>query len=271
MKISVLMSVYYKEKPQNLKEALDSLINQTIMPNQIVIVKDGKLTDELENILEDYEKEYSDLIEVYSKTKNMGLGQALKFGIEKCKYEYIARQDSDDISVKERFEKQISYLKEHKDIDVLGGYIEEYDENLEKFLSIRKVPLTNYEICKYIKKQCPFNHGTVIMKKDTVINVGNYNSVKLEDYDLWARMAKAKVKMENLPIILGKNRTGKTLYKKHGGRGRIKSIIEIENKLLKYGIINKMQCTINIIERSIVALMPIGIRKIIYTKIIRRI
>ena len=227
MKVSVLISVYYKEKPQNLKEALESIIKQTVMPNQIVIIKDGKLTSELEKVLEIYKKKYKDLIEIYGLDRNVGLGQALKYGIEKCKYEYIARQDSDDISVKERFQKQISYLQENQDIDILGGYIEEYDENMKKLLSVRKVPLSSEGIKKYIKKQCPFNHGTVIMKKKAVIDAGNYNSVILEDYDLWARMVKCNAKMENISVVLGKNRTGKTLYKKHGGKSRIKSIIEI--------------------------------------------
>lgn len=271
MEISVLISVYDKEKAEYLKESLESILNQTLMPKQIVIIKDGKLTKELEEVLKHYKKEFFDLIDIYSLDKKVGLGEALKFGIEKCKYDYIARMDTDDIAPRYRFKEQVEIFKENKNLDLLGGYIEEYEENMQKLESIRKVPLKLEEIKKYMKTQSPFNHGTVIMRKQAVIDAGNYSNVCLEDYDLWARMLIAGCNMMNTDLILGKNRTGKNMYKRRSGIKRIKQIVEIEKKLLSYGIINEFEYICNIVIRSLVAVLPISLKKHIYAKSIRKI
>ena len=271
MDISVLMSVYYKEKSIYLSEAIESVLNQTYKPKQFVIVKDGELTDELECILKKYKEKYPYIIEVYQWKGKQGLGEALKFGVGKCKFKYIARMDADDIAVNYRFEKQIERLMQDETIDILGGNIEEYDEKMEQLISVRKVPKTLNDIQKYIKIQCPFNHSTVIIKKDALIKAGNYNSVKMEDYDLWARMLLNGCKMENLDMVLGKNRTGKSMYRRRSGIKQVAKAIEIENKLLSYGIINIRTYISNIVNRAIFAFVPINIKQIIYKNVIRKV
>ncbi len=267
--ISVLMSVYYKEKPSYLKESIQSIINQTLQPNQIVIIKDGKLGKELEDILKEFKNKYTNLIDIYPLKENKGLGSALRYGVQKCKYEYIARMDTDDIAPLNRLEEQSKILN-NSDIDILGGYIEECDENMKNVISIRKVPLESEEIKKYAKYQSPFNHGTVIIKKETLIKIGNYKpNIELEDYELWSRMIINNCKMKNIDKILGKFRTSKDMYKRRNGRKQIKKIIQIENILLDYKIINIFQYIYNILIRSILAITPVGIKKEIY-KIIRR-
>lgn len=265
MKISVLMSVYNKEKCEYLDVALKSIVSQTLMPDEIVIVKDGILNEELENVLKKYENSYKSLIKIYGINEHMGLGKALSYGAMKCSYEYIARMDSDDFYVPDRLEKQVGYLNEHSELDVLGGYIEEYDENLEVKLTTKKVPLTNEEIRKAIKFECPMNHGTTIMKKAKLLEAGNYDETIIEDYDLWARMILKNAKMTNMPVVLSKNRTGIRMYKKRSSENYIKGIKEIENKLYKYGLINRMECTINKIVRISIAKAPIKLKFKIYS------
>ena len=165
MKISVLMSVYDKEKTEYLKESIESIVNQTIKPNQIVIIKDGPVRLELNSVLNEYKNKYYNLFDIYQLDKNVGLGQALNYGVHKCKCEYIARMDTDDIAPLNRFEEQIKVLEEYPNLDLLGGYIEEYDCNMKKRLRVRKVPLEMEQIKKKIKYMCPFNHGTLIIKK----------------------------------------------------------------------------------------------------------
>lgn len=270
MEISVLISVYYKEKPEYLDEALKSIVNQTLKPEQIVIVKDGKLTSELELVLNKYKENYNELIDIYELEKNTGLGYALNFGVEKCRNEYIARMDTDDIAPIYRLEEQAKIMKMNSDLDILGGYIEEYDEKMEEVLSIRKVPLTMEKIKKSIKTQCPFNHGSVMFKKQAIIKSGNYSNVKLEDYDLWARMLKNNCIMANTDIILNKMRTGDELYKRRNGMSYVEKVVEIENKLLEYKIINRFEYIRNIFMRIILALIPVKIKKCIYINIIRK-
>lgn len=158
MKFSVLMSVYNKEKSEYLKESLDSILEQTYKPNEIVLVKDGELNEELEKVILEYKKNNKDLIKTISLAKQEKLGGALKIGVNYCSNEYIARMDTDDVSLKDRFEKQIKYLEKNFEIDLLGGYIEEYDESLIKMIDVKKVPLKLNEIKEKIKRENPFNH-----------------------------------------------------------------------------------------------------------------
>ena len=271
MDISVLMSVYYKEKSEYLEKAIESIINQTYKPKQIVVIKDGKLTEELDAVIDKYKNEYKELIDIFELRENNGLGLALKFGVEKCKCDYIARMDSDDISRKDRFEKQVQFLEKNKSIDILGGYIQEYDKTMKKETSIKKVPLENIDIYEKTKKQCPFNHGTVIFKKKSILKVGNYRNCKIEDYDLWVRMILNKMNMANIEDILVDYRTSYDMYKRRTGIKYLQGILEIEKQLLDNKIINKAQYLKNIISRTILAFIPAKIKMIIYPKLIRKL
>ncbi|HEM4895741.1 TPA: glycosyltransferase, partial [Streptococcus suis] len=120
--ISVLMSVYKNENPVFLAEAIESIIHQTRKPDEIVIIEDGPLTVELNEILEKLQNEYKNLIFTYKIKNNIGLGLALKFGVEKCRYPLIARMDTDDIACKNRLELQEeAFLKDDK-LDIIGGH-----------------------------------------------------------------------------------------------------------------------------------------------------
>ena len=271
IKYSVLLPIYNKEQPKYFNLSIKSIVEQTIFPDEIVIVKDGKLTQELDKVINKYQKRYPNKFKIVCLEENKGLGIALKNGINNCKNEYVARMDSDDYSVPNRMEQQIKYLETNKDVDIIGGYIEEYDENMENLISKRIVPIEDKDIKKEMVKRCAFNHSTVMYKKSKIIEVGNYSNKRtMEDYDLWIRCTKKGYKMHNLPMVLTKNRTGDNMYKKRAGKKYIKTIIEIENLLYSLNMINIFQKWYNIIVRAIVAIVPAKIRKIIYIKILRR-
>lgn len=267
MEFSVLMPVYNKEKKEHLQMSLESIINQTLSASEIIIMEDGILHEELEDIICKYEKAGN--IRVIRNKKNRGLGKTLQEGVIECKFPYIARMDCDDIAHKNRFEKQVKYLEEHQDIDILGSYIQEYDENMERKISIRKVPIEQEEIAKQIGKTSPFNHSSVIFKKEKVLQVGNYREIELEDYDLWIRMYKNNAKMHNLEEVLVDYRAGKPMYIRRSGIKYIKKIRKIQKILLSEKIINKMQYFKNMILHIIAALMPICLKEQLY-KLIRK-
>lgn len=271
MKFSVLLSVYNGENAENLKEALQSIINQSRKPNQIVIIKDGKLNEQLEQTIKNIYDKYPDIIKTYGYEENKGLGYALQKGITICDYEYVARMDSDDIALEDRFKIQMEYLEKHPDIDVLGGYIQEYDEEMKIKKAIRKVPLSNEEIYKNIGKQSPFNHSTVVLRKQAVIEVGNYPNQKIEDYLLWIKMCLNKCKMANVPNVLVNFRTSKDMYKRRTGIKYLKAIKKVEDTLLQYKLINKLQYAKNILTRAILATIPARIKMYIYPKIVRKV
>ena len=151
-KFSVLMSLYKNEKPEYLREALDSVLNQTLLPDEIVIVEDGPLTEELNAVLKEY-KEKNSSIRLIPFAKNRGLGLALRDGIVECKNEWIARMDTDDICKPERFEKQLAYLENHKDIVLLGTAIEEFSIDKNRPDSKLFLPKENAEILHFPKLQ----------------------------------------------------------------------------------------------------------------------
>ena len=271
MKLSVLIPVCNKEKPEHFKDAIESIVCQTEKADQIVIVKDGQLSKELNEVIEIYKKKYPNEVDVVQINKQNSLGLVLNEGIKFCKNPYIARMDSDDISRCDRFEKQKKYLKIHQDIDILGGYMQEYDENMEKALSKKAVPLTQDEIYNKLTKLNPFNHSTVIVKKEAVIAIGGYKDCALEDYDLWIRMRLQNMKMVNLPDILVNYRTSFKMYKRRTGIKYLKAIINIQKLLLENKLINKTQYIINVLQRIVLSLIPAKMKMFLYPKIIRKI
>lgn len=260
-KYSVLMSLYKKEKPEYLRLALESMMHQTIAPDEIILVEDGPLTDELYAVLD----EYTNLHRVKNET-NLGLGLALNRGLRECRNELVARMDTDDIAVPLRCEKQLSFMCENQDISIVGGQIEEFVENKLNIVGKRVVPLTDVGLKKYIKKRCPFNHMTVMFRKSDIIEVGNYQDwFWNEDYYLWIRLALANKKFANLPDTLVKVRTGADMYQRRGGIKYFKSEKGIQKLMLINRMIGYPRYLLNIGERLILqVLMPNRIRGIIF-------
>lgn len=214
---SVLMSVYKRELPTNLKQSLDSLLeNQSLLPSQVVLVADGDLTEELDKVIAEFVYRYSDLIYVHRLSENLGLASALNEGLKYCRYEYVARMDSDDISLPNRFVEQMSYLQAHGEIDVLGAFIEEFDDADPDFSKVREVPVDQQSIQRFSVKRNPMSHPVVIFKKSAVLSVDGYPILYPEDHMLWLRMLDAGYIFHNLPQVLLKMRTGQSFQKRRG-------------------------------------------------------
>lgn len=269
MKFSCLMSVYKKDNSRILKEAIESVIKQTLVPDEFVIIKDGNLTKELDEILSYYEKKYS-FIKIYGYEVNKGLWYALKLGVEKCSNEIICRMDSDDICVKTRFEKQISFLKKNPGVHLLGSNTNEFIDSISNVISRRKMPETNEEIIKYSKTRCPFVHPTVCFYKKDVLSVGNYmNWYLCEDYDLWTRLISKGVKSYNIQEVLVFMRTSKDFYKRRGGFKYCRSILKFKKHLRKEKYMSFTQFLKTYFASLIVCLSPNFIRAYIYKKKLR--
>jgi glycosyltransferase involved in cell wall biosynthesis len=271
MEFSVLMSVYFKEKPEFLKEAIRSTLEQTLPPNEIVIILDGKLTDALYETLDNFKKEKPGLFKFVQLEVNKGLGKALEIGINECKYNVIARMDTDDICHPERFEKQINFLIQNPDIDVVGSWIGEFDENPNEISTIRRVPLTSKEIIRYAKRRNPINHMTVMYRKNAVLGVGNYQPFLWnEDYYLWVRMLKARKKFANIPEILVYARTGNEMFKRRGGLKYLKQDIHLQKEFLKMDFVTKKEYYGNVLVRGFVRILPNNFRGKLYKTLLRR-
>lgn len=263
-RFSVLISVYYKEIPRYLDRALQSITDdQVLKPNEIVLVKDGPLTKELDEVIEKYQKRYPNLFKIVALEKNYGLGKALNIGLKNCTYELVARMDGDDISKPERFKKQIDIFKENPDLDILGSWIDEFIEKDGeiKIRSIRKVPETNEEIYQKLKSICTFNHPTVMYRKTKIIEVGSYSQeFALEDYYLWIRLAISGANMYNLQESLLEFRITEGTSKRRGGLKLLKSDVKFQKKLYGLDFINKRELLLNLIKYFVYRLLPNDLR-----------
>ena len=203
MKFSVLISVYCTEKPQYLDRALKSIWDEQLLkPNQIVLVKDGPLTEELENVIEFWKNRVGSIFDIISLELNVGLGEALNIGIKSCIHDLVARMDSDDISLPSRFLDQIKLFKEKTNLDIIGSNVGEFWEE-ESVVAFRMVPMTNEDIIKKSKRKNPFNHPSVMYKKKAVLEAGGpQNFTGFDDYFLWIRMIKNGSKCENIQKVL---------------------------------------------------------------------
>ena len=270
MQFSVLMSVYEKEKPDFLKSAIDSILNQSIKPDEIVIVKDGKLTKELDNVIDSYIEQNPNLFNIVELLENKGLGTALAIGVEQCKNEIIARMDTDDICVYNRFEKQLEIFRNNPNIALVGSCIDEFEGDIINKISVRTVPENNQDIISYAKTRNPFNHMTVMYKKSEVIKAGNYKPFLWnEDYYLWVRMIVDKNEFYNIQESLVQARAGNEMFERRGSFEYAKQDIKLQIEFYKLGFINKSQAISNSIKRSVVRVIPNKLRKLIYLKLLR--
>ena len=268
-KFSVLISVYKREKPEYFDAALESIYKQTLQPDEVVICTDGELTPQLNAIIDKYNNLYPSITNIVRFKRNRGLGPVLHDGLLRCRNNIVFRMDSDDISVKDRFEKQLDVMKK-TGADVVGSSIIEYDEGMNTATGKREVPEYDAEIKQYAKRRNPINHMSVCYRKNRVVNAGNYLAMDgFEDYYLWARMIKDGAVFYNIQSPLVSVRGGDSMIKRRGGHSYVKRIRTFEKKLKKIGFISTAQYYSNILPRVTIAVIPSFLRQIVYNKALR--
>ncbi|MFZ5972409.1 MAG: glycosyltransferase [Bacteroidota bacterium] len=268
---SVLISVYAREIPDFLRSSLESTVNQTLIPNEIVLVKDGPLTPELERVVEEFSEKSPGLVQVVSLEKNVGLGQALSIGLLKCKNDIVARMDTDDICQNNRFEKQIQFLTDNPHIDLVGSNILEFETDPQKPSRVRQTPETDLAIKKAIRHRNPFNHMSVCFRKHSVLRVGNYRHMPyFEDYDLWIRMTKGHCQFHNLQENLILVRTANDLIGKRHGL----AYARLEWRFLWHhfvsGFFSPKEIFLNAALRFPIRIIPKRILALVYSRFLRK-
>lgn len=264
---SVLIAVYDKEQPSYLRQSLDSIFSQELPPDEVVLVEDGPLNDELENVI----RCYSDRLTVVRLKENKGLGLALQEGLAHCNYDIVARMDSDDIAMPKRFRKEMIWLMEHPETDVVGSWVEEFTDSPGNPVSIRKVPENHEQLLRFCRSRNPMNHPTVMFRKESVLKAGNYRHCPLfEDYDLWMRMLHNGARFHNLQEPLLWFRLSSQLYSRRGGRHYIRKEIAFQKLMYQEGHIGWGRMVCNIIIRTAMRALPGRWRKYGYLFFLRK-
>lgn len=270
---SVLMSVYHKEKPEYLKQAIASIQAQTLPTDDFVLVCDGPLNDALDAVIAKKQQEMGKTLNVVRLAKNGGLGNALNEGIKHCKNELVARMDSDDIAYQDRCEKQIAVFYKHPEVSICSGIVEEFTSTPDVVDAKRKrvPPEAHEEIVEFAKKRNPFNHPCVMYKKSAVEAVGSYQDFYLlEDYYLWLRMLMAGYQGYNIQESLLHMRAGSDMYLRRAGWKYAKTQARLFKFMKSQGFIDEGQYIKSCVIRSGSALAPNWLRKLMFEKVLRK-
>lgn len=270
-KYSVLMSLYYKEKPEYLKQAIDSMINQTVKPDEIVVVYDGPLTNELYEVMNKYITDYPNLFNVIKNKKNLGLGMSLNNGLKACKNNLVARMDTDDISKPNRCERQINKFCTNPELTIVGAHIDEFVDTVDNIISSRKVPLSSNKIYEYAKRRSAFNHPVVMYKRDAILRENGYSNLRRnQDVELFGRLLFKGYKAENLDESLLWFRVNNDLTKRRKSWENTKSYITTIKEFWKIGYSSFLDYLIILFFQIIIFILPIKIQNYIYSKFLHK-
>lgn len=267
---TVIMSVYSKVKPEYLQSSIESILNQTFKPTEFILIKDGKLTEYQEEIINNIVNKKKKIFKIIEFNKNNGAGVAYNKGIELCSNKWAAIMDSDDYASPEKFEKQMSYLSKHPEIDVIASNAVEFIDDINNIVSTRKMPETNEEIIKFAHGRCPLIQPTAIFRVSAVKEAGSYQKSHLtEDYDLYIRMIMKGYNFYTYQEILYYIRTSADFFKRRGGISYLKPIISFKYKYYKKGFYSLKDFIVTTFASFVVAIIPNKIRRFIYKKFLR--
>lgn len=270
-KYSVLMSLYIKENPAYLRLAVDSILNQTAKPDQIVIVEDGPLTEELYAVVKEYTQAEPDLFHIVKSEKNIGLGLALNLGLGECRNELVARMDTDDIAKPQRCEKQLAVFAEDPELAIVGAYVDEFHDTPEQVVSTRAVPQTHEEIYQFAKKRSAFNHPAVMYRKSKVLENGGYSDLRRnQDVDLFGRMLFNGCKAHNVGEALLWFRSNDDLAKRRKSWENTKSYIDTIQRFWKMGYASFTDYMIVAGAQTVMFLLPVKLQHWVYRTFLRK-
>ena len=269
-KYSVLTTLYDREKPQFLRQSLDSMLEQTVPPSEYVIVEDGPLPDALEQVVQEYAKKYP-IFKIVKLEENSGCGRASIAGLFACSYDLVARIDSDDISMNNRCEKELQLFAAEPDLTVVGSDHYEFEEDPDQVLMIKKMPQTPEEIYEYGKRRNPFNHSTVMLRKSIVEQYGGYAPIKKSlDYELFSRLLYNGCKCRNIPEPLVKYRAGRARVIRKKSWISLQCDMQIHTRNFRIGYITLTDYLFVVIRYWIFFLMPRKLAEILFKKLYRQ-
>ncbi|MFC6201920.1 glycosyltransferase [Lactiplantibacillus nangangensis] len=264
---SVLMSLYQNESPDFLSASIESVLNQTVPPKQIVLVIDGPIGTELQRVV----NHFSEVLDIVQLSENRGLGVALAVGLQRCTAELVARMDTDDMMLPNRASVTLQYLSSHPSIAAVGGNIAEFEISTGELGKVqRTVPQENDLIKKFAQRRNPMNHVTVMFRKQAVLAVGNYQAFQgFEDYHLWVRMLNAGYQLANLPDVIVDVRTTQKMILRRQGVRYAQLEYRFQRFMLKSRFTSRMIFFKNIVLRCGARLLPPKLLVAVYRRLLR--
>lgn len=267
---SVMLTVYEGDNPDEFDAAVRSCLEQSLPPEELLIVSDGPLTTELEDVITEHQSELPGIVRHHSLPTNRGRGAAARAGVSECRNEYVGIMSADDICVPDRFERQVDFLESHPEVDVVGGHFAEFSDDPDDVEFIREVPTEPDAVERMARFRSPMNEVTVMFRRDAVLSAGNYRSVdRMEDYDLWVRMLQNGCVLANIDAVLVKVRAGEEMFARRGGLEYAREEFRQQTALFKTGFIGIPRFLFNLGVRVPIRLMPNSVRGFVYRQFTR--
>ncbi|WP_272356143.1 glycosyltransferase [Acinetobacter baumannii] len=269
---SILLSLYHKEKPEYLAKCFESIWdNQSLKPSEIVLVLDGPIGEQLTTSVQEWQVKIGEKLKVVALPQNVGLGKALNEGLKQCSSDWVFRMDTDDICTSDRFEKQLAFIEQNPDVVLFSSQVMEFNQDITDADVIKSVPLTHDEIKKFAQKRCPFNHMTVVYKRDVILSLGGYqHHLFMEDYNLWLRVIGNNYKVANLPDVLLYARVGNGMHARRKGFQYIKSEKQLLDLKKQLKLQNPVYANMLFLIRSAFRLLPANMLGKIYNTFLRK-
>lgn len=271
--ISVLMSVYKDTKLSEFRQTINSINNQTLLPNQIVLVIDGPISKELYIYIKNElrQKIGKIILSIFVIPYNSGLPNALNHGFKLVQYSLIARVDTDDILVNDRFLEQKELFQKDRGLSIIGGYVKDFHDVPGDLLSIREVPTFYSNIIKFGRRRNPLNHPTVMIKTRVLYDLGGYPEFHLfEDYALWINAIHKGYKIQNIPKVLVYMRVGNNSLRRRSGIKYLFSYIRLEKYFYSINYISMIKMLLNLFLMFCGSILPIKIKSLIYKLVLRK-
>ena len=263
---SVLMSVHAGEAPDFLRQSIESILRQTLPTDDFVLVCDGPLTAGLDAVIRDFPQ-----LRVVRLPRHMGIAAALNEGLSRCRHEFVARMDSDDISLPHRCRLQLEHLLAHPQTAILSAAVMEFEESPAAVTGQRVLPSDNGDILRFSKKRNPFNHPAVMYRKSAVIHAGGYfdRFPGFEDYDLWVRMLRAGSRGENLREPVLYMRAGDALYRRRRGPKYALNLLLFHRELRRCGWSTTADFLSAALPHAVLCLLPLPLLRRVYRRLHR--
>ena len=262
---SVLMTVYKKDSPDFFIQSVSSMLNQTIKTNDFVLVCDGELTDELELAITKAFEGNESILNLVRIPQNVGLGKALHDSLPLCKNEWVARMDDDDIAHSNRCEIELQFIEKNPGLSIVGSYVNEFEDDPNNPVRLKKVPTEVNQIIKYSKRRNPFCHSTLMIKKSDIIAAGNYSTMRTnQDVDTWVRVLNKGYLGANIDKPLVDFRFDKSTYKRRKEWKNSKLMILVWKKFWLQGYCSLWDFFVVAIAQSAICIMPEPILKWLY-------
>jgi len=265
---SVLLSVWAGDDPDFFRQAWTStIVEQTRPPDEVVVVQDGPVESELAAVLTELLSACEVPLQHVVLEHNHGLGPALDRGIAACSHDIIARMDADDVSLPRRFEVQLPLIE--AGADIVGSALLEFTDTIDDVVEVRIPPTDPHWIRSAARFRDPFNHPTVVYRRQAVQRAGGYQDLPLmEDYLLFARMLATGAEPANVAEPLVYYRVGAGAYARRGGRELLRSELALQRRFRELGITTRTQFVRNVAVRGGYRLVPTRLRRAAYRRLI---